>query len=201
MRGSILLITFMFTIACGTEGEPGTDGTNGANCYDNVGDVNGDGEVNSADCVGATGPQGPQGPQGPKGDKGDSYVPDSTDLSGFYLLENNSTLELVRLSDGTYNIVGSQALYSENKDQSAAKHPRLPTSNLKAINGIIVGYYNANYQSSLNVKDDATSTVITGYRLTMYKIYKDENSKLVVELTVHDSSGVAVATQRTIKEE
>ena len=51
----------------GLEGPVGAAGPPGTNCYDGLGDRNGDGAVNVADCVGAAGPVGPAGPAGGEG--------------------------------------------------------------------------------------------------------------------------------------
>lgn len=177
---------------------PGQDGQDGVNCYDQVGDVNEDGELTAADCIGATGPKGDVGPQGPAGQ--DASTPEkSVSFSGFFFLENDGYIELIEKADGTYNIL-SQRISSTNLDSSYALHPNLPTSNLKQIGDEIYGTYKPTYNDTTHhVIDDKSSSLIDEKRTTTYSITID-NDTLIINLYIYNDSGIYVTTERAISE-
>ena len=61
MRLFVILILVIFIVGCGSEEVVYTPG---ANCYDQIGDVNGDGVIDSNDCLGQNGIDGKDGVDG-----------------------------------------------------------------------------------------------------------------------------------------
>lgn len=218
MRFSIFFI--MFLIGCG--GPRGQHGRSGANCYDDIGDLNGDGETNTYDCLGSqgstgdTGPTGSQGPKGDKGDQGEQGVSgaDGSDgvngqdgkdyeapvsMEGFFTLPNGGYIELIENADKEIVIYGTQRLYTTNFDGGLALHPNLPVGphNLKL--GIISGEYNTNYNSTTNdVEVDGGTGNIAGVQKTYYKLWLTATGKLKIQILVYSDSGLNVDVNRTI---
>ena len=121
------------------------------------------------------------------------------EIPGCYSLPNESLLCIERSRDG-FVIGAEQLLLSLNADRSVARHPKLPSTPLRNVRGEIMGSYAPEYEPSMNVKDDRTSEAITGRRLTVYRIYKNMDNKLVVRLSIFSDQGMNLVTRRFIIE-
>ena len=126
---------------------------------------------------------------------------DVVDYSGFYYLENNSFIEIVKLSDGAYQAVNDNRLLTVNTNSSSALHPKLPTTPTYLKGGVLLFAYTASYNAANNnVQQDGTTTQLSGSRYTEVIVSK-VNGSLVVDVAVYSATGNAVEVQRTLKAE
>lgn len=66
----------------GLNGTNGSNGSNGRNCFENTGDINGDGNINGLDCRGLPGPAGVNGQNGSPGENGKNCFDELSDQNG-----------------------------------------------------------------------------------------------------------------------
>lgn len=176
------IIVFLFLIGCAKNGTDGVNGARGPQGPD-----------------GTPGVEGPQGPQGSQGDAAPTSVPtpQPVDFNGFFVLPNNSYVEVVTDS-GLLNDLNQVRLVYQNVDLSYGLVPLSSTNNLPKQNDSLYLASNLNYIAGNNVKTDTGNVVLVGSFFTMLTFTK-VNGKLNVRVQI--SSGATIVFDHILVQE
>lgn len=107
------------------------------------------------------------------------------DFEGNYVLDNNSTIELITASDGEVSILSQgQSLNSLNPtNNTLGTFPNISAYSLEPIHGILLLSKNLNYNSNTHDIERDTGGDINGSKRTDVTIYKTETGiRIVIEV-------------------
>lgn len=157
-------IIFLCLISCAKNGTNGVDGSQGPK-----------------------GDQGTQGPTGPQGSPGPTPIP-SVDFQGFFVLPNNSYVEIIKDSGSLYDLNQVRLDYA-NADLSYGIVPLSSAVNLPKQNDSVYYTGNLTYAALNNIKTDVGNTVLVGSFFTMLTFTK-VNDKLNVRIEISNSATI-----------